>query len=158
MKENFFRGAKNRLLQLLARFAPGADTLRVRLHRWRGVKMGHDIWIGYDTILETSSPHLITIGNSVVINMRVTVIAHFHGAQGVCIEDNAFIGPGAIILPNVTVGRGAVVAAGSVLNTSVPPMTMVRGNPARPVARCGMPLGLHTPITDFMKKLKPIGR
>ena len=41
------------------------------------------------------------------------------------------------MLPNVVIGRGSVVAAGSVVTTSVPPMTLVQGNPAKPVAQVG---------------------
>jgi hypothetical protein len=33
---------------------------------------------------------------------------------------------------------------------------MVRGNPAVPIARCGVPLGMHTPLDDFYRQLKPI--
>lgn len=49
------------------------------------------------------------------------------------IEDDAWIGAGAIILRGVTIGRGAVVAAGSVVTRSVSPHTVVAGNPARPI-------------------------
>jgi acetyltransferase-like isoleucine patch superfamily enzyme len=71
------------------------------------------------------------------------------------IEDNAFVGPGVYILPNVTIGEGAVVAAGSIVNRSVPPQTMVRGNPARVVARCGVPLRGHS-YEEFMRHLEPV--
>jgi acetyltransferase-like isoleucine patch superfamily enzyme len=74
------------------------------------------------------------------------------------IEDKAFVGPGAIILPNVTIGYGAVVAAGSVVTKSVPPMTMVQGNPAEPVGYCGVPLGVKTPAAEFLRKLRPLER
>src|ERR1700730_7976767 len=125
---------KNRVLQFLAHFVPGARSVRVRLHRWRGVKMGRNVWIGYDVVLETSRPHLISIGDNTIISVRAMLIAHFRGQEGIRIEEDVFIGPGAIILPGVTVGSGAVVTAGSVVSTSVAPMTMVQGNPARPIA------------------------
>ncbi|GGW77084.1 acetyltransferase-like isoleucine patch superfamily enzyme [Streptomyces albaduncus] len=47
------------------------------------------------------------------------------------IEDDVWIGAGAVILPGVTVGRGSVVGAGSVVTADVPPMTVVAGTPAR---------------------------
>jgi maltose O-acetyltransferase len=50
------------------------------------------------------------------------------------IGDYAWIGSGAIILPGVTVGRGAVVAAGSIVTRDVPAFTIVAGNPARSIA------------------------
>ena len=155
-REHLLSGIKNRILQHLARFLPGAMTLRVRFHRWRGVSIGTDVWIGYDSVLETSHPHLIYIGNRVLISLRTTIIAHFHGSKGVHIEDDVWIGPGAIILPNVRIGRGAVVSAGSVVTTSVPSMTMVQGNPARPVARCGVALSMDTPIKEFLFNLRPL--
>jgi len=144
------------LLQHLARILPGAETLRVRLHRARGVRIGKKVWIGYDVILDTSRPYLITIEDGASLGIRVTVIAHFRESQGVRIERDAFVGPGVIILPNVVIGQGAVVTAGSVVTKSVPPMTVVQGNPAVPVARCGIPLGLGITLKQFSRRLKPL--
>ncbi len=156
MKENWFRALRNRVLQMLARALPGAETLRIALHRARGVRIGSRVWIGYDVILETSRPHLITLEENVSLSMRVTVVAHFRETQGVTIKRDAFIGPGAIILPNVVIGEGAVVTAGSVVTQSVPPMTVVQGNPAVPVARCGIPLGKDVSVKEFSRRLKPL--
>ena len=157
MTEHLLRGLSNRILQHLARILPGAQTLRVFLHRARGVQIGKGVWIGYDVILETSRPNLITIEDGSSIGMRVTVVAHFRESQGVKIEQDAFIGPGVIILPDVVIGRGAVVTAGSVVTKSVPPMTVVQGNPAVPVAKCGVPLGMGVSLKDFSRRLKPLG-
>ena len=156
MTEGIIRGIKNRICQQLARILPGAQTLRVNLQRARGVRIGQDVWIGYDVILDTSCPHLITIKDRAVLSLRVMVIAHFRETQGVEIGEDAFIGPGAIILPNVAIGRGAVVAAGSVVTRSVPAMTVVQGNPAVPVAECGTVLAPETTLIEFSKRLKPI--
>ena len=53
----------------------------------------------------------------------------------IVIEDYVWIATGAMILPGVTVGEGAVVAAGSVVTKDVPPWTVVAGNPAREVKK-----------------------
>ncbi len=154
--EKSFRGSINRLLQLIARFGPGARTVRVALHRARGVHIGHDVWIGYDAILETSQPELVSIEDGVAIGMRAMLIAHFRETKGIRIERNAFVGPGAIIMPNVIIGEGAVVTAGSVVSRSVPPMTLVQGNPARPVARCGVALTRDVTVKEFLRGLSGI--
>jgi acetyltransferase-like isoleucine patch superfamily enzyme len=149
-------GCKNRLLQLIARNAPGATSLRVWLNRWRGVIIGKNVWIGYDAIIETSYPHLVTIGDDAAVGIRATIIAHFREIQGVTIEPGAFIGPGVLIMPGVTIGRGAVVAAGGVVTQSVPPMTLVQGNPAKPVARIGRLLDAKTTVREFSRNLKSL--
>ena len=156
MREGIIKGTINRVLQHLARVMPGAESLRVVLHRARGVKIGKNVWIGYDAILDTSRPYLITLEDRSSIGMRVTIIAHFRESQGVKIEEDAFVGPGVIILPNVIIGRGAVVTAGSVVTRSVEPMTVVQGNPAVAVARCGIPLRANVTLKEFSRRLKPL--
>ena len=156
MSEPLLTGLKNRILQFLARNAPGATTVRVRLNRWRGVNIGKDVWIGYDTIIETSCPHLVTIRDRAAIGMRVTIIAHNREQRGVIIEEDVSLGAGVIVLPNVTIGHGAIVTAGSVVTKSVPPKTMVQGNPARPVATVEIPFGVNVSVKEFAKGLRPL--
>ncbi len=163
--EDFAVGFRNRLFQLFARIFPGSSGLRVWLHRRRGVRIGRNVFIGTDVIIDTSTPYKVSIGDNVTISMRSTLIGHF-GNYGIdhiknskyclMIEDNCFIGPGVIIMPNVTISQGAVVAAGSIVTVSVAAGTMVQGNPAKPVAICGIPLTRSTPMWQFVKNLKPV--
>jgi acetyltransferase-like isoleucine patch superfamily enzyme len=155
-EERLFSGLKNRFLQEVARRAPGAKSLRVWLNRWRGVKIGQNVWIGYDAIIETSHPHLVTICDRAAIGIRATIIAHNREQQGVLVEEDAVIGPGVIVLPNVTIGRGAIVTAGSVVTKSVPSKTMMQGNPAHPIARVEIPLALNVSVKEFAKGLRSI--
>jgi acetyltransferase-like isoleucine patch superfamily enzyme len=159
------RDLRIRLLQGLALSLPGGSGLRVRLHRWRGVQIGSGVFISTDALIETAHPELVSIGNDVFLGLRATIIGHFNelapevkpGSRfSVRIEDQAWIGPGVIILPGVNVGRGAVVTAGSVVSGSVPELTVVQGNPARPVARVGVPLGPNTSAADFQRHLRPL--
>ncbi len=159
--EGFFVGIRNRVLQLAARVAP--DVWRVAFHRARGVSIGKNVSIGYDSIVETAYPWLVALGDNVNIGMRVTIIGHFRGMSAearqhatVRIEKDAFVGPGVLILPNVTIGEGAVVAAGSVVNESVAPYTLVQGNPAKPKARCGVALSRAVTYEEFVARLRPL--
>jgi len=154
--ENRITGLVIRVLQILARWGPGATTLRVWLHRCRGVKIGKRVWIGYDAIIETAFPYLVEIKDDAVVGIRSTIIAHFREYRGVVLEEGAVLGPGVMVLPNVKIGKGAVVTAGSVVTRSVAPMTLVQGNPARPVARVGVKLGMDTSMREFSTHLKPL--
>ena len=155
---------QKRVFQVLAEFAPGAQGLRVWLHRRRGVRIGEGCFISYQVLLETEHPELIEIGDDVVLGMRCMVIAHNRDATPtgpgtgptVRIGRSAVIGPGAIILPNVTIGDWSVVTAGSVVSTSVPPKTMVQGNPAKPIATVNTPLGVNGSMQSFLIGLRPL--
>ncbi len=159
MKENPIRGLMIRILQMVTMILPGGQSLRVSLHRARGVTIGKNVWISYNVILETSYPELITIDDDAFIGIGTIVIAHFkESRRGVRIGKEAFIGPGVVILPDVQIGDGAVVTAGSVVTSSVPAMTVVQGNPAAPIAKCGVPLWPDTPLKEFSRRLKPISK
>lgn len=158
-------GLKNRILQYVALHIPGYKTTRVWIHRMRGVSIGSNVSIGLEALIETAYPRLVSIGNNVTIGMRATIIAHLRDSTTaaragnrptVQIEDDVYIGPGVIILPNVTIGHGAVVSAGTIVAKSIPPKTLVQGNPARPVACCGVSLGGGVSYEEFLRNLTPI--
>jgi acetyltransferase-like isoleucine patch superfamily enzyme len=93
-----------------------------------------------------SEPYLVSIGKHVTIASRVTFITHDGGTWvfrhlpryrevirygRITVFDNCFIGYGATILPGVSIGPNAVVAAQSVVTKDVPANTVVGGVPAR---------------------------
>lgn len=88
----------------------------------------------------------ITIGNDVLIGSGVHMYVSNHEYQSIeipiahqghsvvrplIIEDDVWIGANVIILPGVTIGKGAIIGAGSVITKSVPAYTVYAGNPAR---------------------------
>jgi maltose O-acetyltransferase len=86
----------------------------------------------------------LTIGSNVSISPDVTILTaqHFYDDpefaldnRPVVLEDHVWIGTRAMIMPGVTVGRGAVVAAGAVVTRDVEPMAIVGGVPAKPIGR-----------------------
>lgn len=163
--DSVLSGLRNRVFQCLALYIPGNKTSRVWLHRRRGVAIGRNVSIGLSALIETAYPRLVSIGDNVTIGMRAVIIGHLRDSTSearmldrptVRLEDNVYLGPGVIVLPNVTIGHGAVVSAGSVVTHSVPPQTLVQGNPAKPVARCGVSLGGGVPYEQFLRQLTPI--
>jgi len=108
-----------------------------------GVRIGRNSLIGRNCTLDARSP--LEIGDNVSISPDVTIVAGTHdmndpkfatsrvGPWAVTIEDHAWIGTRAMILPGVTVGHGAVVAAGAVVTKDVPPLTVVGGVPAKAI-------------------------
>lgn len=122
------------------------------------LRVGRGTWIGQAAFLHAAGG--IDIGCDVGIGPHVCVLTSHHtlpGAQGpgeaaapelsddtpilrrplrfapVTLEDGCDIGVGAILLPGVTIGQYAQVGAGAVVTHSVPPRTIVAGNPARPL-------------------------
>jgi acetyltransferase-like isoleucine patch superfamily enzyme len=135
----------------------GANTYvmhRAELHvyNFRGLEQS-GIWVGRNCIIGENSVIRgqggVTIGDNVIIAPHVQIMAVDHvfddpgrpileqglRAYGITIEDNAWVGAGAIILDGVRVGEGAVVGAGAVVTRDVAPHTVVAGVPARLVRR-----------------------
>ena len=131
-----YRFAKRKFLALLARFAPGKG-FRLRCCHLMGMQLDpRTEYVGPDCYLDDIYPELITLGPGVIISFRVTIVVHDHVTDTVApvvIEEEAFVGTGAIILPGVTIGAGAVVAAGAVVNADVPAGAVVGGVPARTI-------------------------
>ena len=131
--------------------------------RHLGVNIGTNCLI--DTRLWPSEPYLITIGNNVQITARVSIYTHGGGNAvrriepnfdcfgKVIIKDWAYIGSQSVIMPGVIVGEGALVAAGSVVTKSVPPYTVVGGNPAKYICSIDDYYRKNLPYNVSTKKL-----
>lgn len=107
----------------------------------RNTYLGDHVFINYMcTILDNNE---VRIGNHVMIGPAVQIYTAAHDLQAetriqgwevakpIVIEENVWIGGGAILLPGVTIGRNAVVGAGAVVSRNVAANTVVAGNPAR---------------------------
>lgn len=106
------------------------------------VKIGAHSAIGRRTYLDGRGE--LTIGDCVSISPDVQLLTAEHDMNDpdfksfcapVTVEDYAWIGTRALILPGVRIGRGAVVAAGAVVTKDVPPLTVVGGVPAKPIGK-----------------------
>ena len=107
--------------------------------------IGDGTHIGDNAIIDVSDN--VTIGNEVAIGPNCTVYTHDHNYTNtavaawkggiiknpVIIKDGAWIGSGVTLLPGVTIGERAVIAAGSMVTKSVPPNTIWGGVPAKQI-------------------------
>ena len=113
------------------------------MHKLRGVKIGKDVFIDRTTYIDEVYPHMVQIDDMAGVAPRAIILAHSKPGEylesylgkvkveKVHIKKGAFVGVGAIVLPGVTLGEGAVVSAGSVVTRSVPDHALVVGNPAK---------------------------
>jgi acetyltransferase-like isoleucine patch superfamily enzyme len=131
----------SRFLHCLARYVPMLPAMRVVLHRWRGVKIGEYCFIGTDVFIDDAWPELIVIEDHVTIIVGAALLSHStypkhhqkvlkDTKEGINVEKGAYIGARAVVLPGVTIGRNAVVAAGAIVITDVPNNCLVAGVPA----------------------------
>jgi maltose O-acetyltransferase len=113
-----------------------------RFYQPNKVKIGAGTIIGDHATLDGRDQ--LTIGSHVDIASEVMIFNGQHDIHSedfrpvnapVKIGDYVFIGPRAVILPGVTLGKGAVVAAGAVVTKDVPEMTIVAGVPAVPIGK-----------------------
>jgi acetyltransferase-like isoleucine patch superfamily enzyme len=119
-------------------------NLRRRLLEWR-----HGVIIDVSASVSLSSRFVpgqrgaISVGADTLVAFKTLLIARDadSGAiRPIRIGERCFIGGGSTILPGVTVGDEAIVAAAAVVMEDVPPRTIVAGNPAR-VVRTGIEVG-----------------
>ena len=157
------RQGLNFVLDAVVDLLPGGTTLRLSVHRIRGVRFAGRAFISRRVILETKYPERISIGANVFLGIGTTVIAHHTTSEdlsgvGVRIGENVHIGPHCVILPGAEIGDNSVVAAGSVVSGAVGKNKFVRGNPPTIVADVTVPLGVDGDIFSFMRGLQNFRR
>ena len=138
----------SRIKSALMRWRGAKIGQRVKIWRdvwvddYRKLVIGDQVSIGKSAMIQCIGG--VTIGNNVMIGHGVQIISAGHyipeagesmrfsglHAAPIVIEDDVWIGAGAIILPAVVIAKGAVIAAGAVVTKPVAPNTIVGGVPA----------------------------
>lgn len=108
----------------------------------RGMKLGERVYVAPWALIDPDFCFLVELGDDTVVAPRAHILAHDASARKplgytrfapVVIGARVFIGAGSLILPGVTIGDDAIVAAGSVVRRDVPPGKLAGGNPAEVV-------------------------
>ncbi|HET9570345.1 MAG TPA: DapH/DapD/GlmU-related protein [Bacteroidales bacterium] len=131
------------------------------------IRLGKDIEI--NDFVHIAAISSVTIGDHVLIASKVFISDIVHGAYGgnaqhdhpdtpprdrpltakqVVIEDNVWIGESVSILPGVTIGKGTIIGANSVVTKSLPPNVIAVGIPAKPIKKYNLTTQRWEEITD----------
>ncbi len=131
----------NFILESLAYNCP-VNSWRIKMHRMRGVNIGKNVFIGLKVTLDHSYPEYIYIGDNVSLAGNNFVLTHSNPYKHfektfksyiapVVIKDNSWVSIGVTLLPGVSIGEYSVVAAGSVVQKSIPDKVIAGGIPAK---------------------------
>ena len=131
-----------RIIRYLASMLPFPLGVRASLYRLSGMRIGSRVTI--DRNVQVTRPDMVVIGSRVTIANAVSILGEITAvhsaleaeygitkAARVVIEDDAYIGVKATILPGVRIGRMATVGANTLVIADVPPYGIVLGVPGR---------------------------
>lgn len=140
----------------LGKISPEELTVQACLEK--GMKVGKNCHGLAACTIDYAHCWLIEIGDNVTFAPQVYLLAHdastkrhldYTKIAKVKIEDHVFIGARALIMPGVTIGENAIIAAGSVVTKSVPKGVVVGGNPSRILANTEEYLKKHKENMEF---------
>lgn len=120
-----------------ARIEIGAET-RIHgscIHAYESIRIGKRCLIAANCQIIDCNGHELSFDD---VDRRIGTTS---GAKPVVIEDSVWIGANCLVLPGVRIGRGSIIAAGSVVVKDVPSMVVAAGNPARVIKRA-----IDTPV------------
>lgn len=124
------------LIITLCRYIPFLGLKNFLYRRFLGMKVGKDVSVGLMTMFDVFFPQLVSIGDNTIIGYNATILTHeflvreYRKGQ-VEIGSGVLIGSNATVLPGVRIGDGAVVGAGSLVNSDIPPGALAVGVPAK---------------------------
>jgi acetyltransferase-like isoleucine patch superfamily enzyme len=97
------------------------------IHAYKSVHIGDNCLIAANCQLMDCNGHELSFDNP---ENRINTSSD---GKPIVIEDCVWIGANSIVLPGVRIGRGSIIAAGSVVVKDIPPMVVAAGNPAKPI-------------------------
>lgn len=122
-------------------------SIRPKIWRWLGVKVGKNAFIGMEVLVDTSYAEMIELEDNVHIANRCILLCHqrdlsnyFKGDDyaslpykkgKITLKQGCLIGSNTMIMPGVTVGEGALIGAYSLVTKDIPAWTIATGCPAK---------------------------
>lgn len=131
-----WKGIRNFIFIQIARYCPLLPVKNWIYRHVLGMKVGRHTAFALMVMVDVFFPERIRIGDNTIIGYNSTILAHEYLIDeyrlgDVVIGNHVMIGANTTILPGVTIGDRAVVAAGSVVHKDVAPGSFVGGNPIR---------------------------
>ncbi|CAI8996530.1 MULTISPECIES: DapH/DapD/GlmU-related protein [Brevibacillus] len=131
---SFWKVMKNFIVIQLSRYTPIVSWKNWMYRTFLRMEVGQHSAVALMVMMDIMFPEKIKIGRNCVIGYNTTILAHEYLIDEyrlgeVIIEDAVLVGANTTILPGVTIGKGAIVAAGTVVHKDVPPGAFVGGNP-----------------------------
>ena len=117
-----FRKIRNIILYQLSFFCP-LNSWRVKMHKWRGVHVGNNVYIGQQCSIDNAYPEYVFLEDDISLAGEVTIV----------VRKGAWVSVKSTLLGGADIGEYAIVSAGSVVSNKVPAYTMVVGNPAKKI-------------------------
>ncbi len=151
------RNVLSRIVHKRAIMAAGGSRFWFRLHRLCRATIGKHVWIAQMVHIDDLHPEDPHIG------IRTSILTHFYWGPrrsrsngSVVIESGVFVGPHCVILPNVRIGEGEVIKAGTVVSRNVPPRTFWGSPPAEALGVATVPLTAEHSYVEFARGMRPL--
>jgi maltose O-acetyltransferase len=138
------KAAKRAVAHFRDKFDKKREQMRWARLRELGMHIGNDVFLPMSLWVDVSHCYLISIGDRCRFAPNCAIFAHDAIANEfidagkigkVILHESCCFGYGTIILPGVEIGPRVITSAGSVISTTIPPDSMVAGNPAQVVGK-----------------------
>ncbi|WP_318507440.1 acyltransferase [Bacillus sp. T3] len=133
---SFWKVAKNFVIIQMARYTPFMSVKNWLYRTFLRMKVGEKTSFALMVVPDVMFPEMITVGSNSIIGYNTTLLAHEYLIKEyrlgpVIIGNEVMVGANSTILPGITIGDGAIVAAGTLVHKDVPAGAFVGGNPMR---------------------------
>lgn len=131
---SFWKVSKNFIVIQIGRYTPFLGMKNWLYRTFLRMKVGKQTAFALMVMPDVMFPEKIAVGANSIIGYNTTILAHEYLIKEyrigeVIIGDEVLIGANATILPGISIGDGAVISAGTLVNKDVPPGVFVGGNP-----------------------------